>query len=405
MLISDLFEETYFAIFANKLRSGLTILGIVIGIGSVIGMISIGQGAAGSIESNIQAMGSNLITVMPGFQRTFSQVSAGRGTAQNLTMDDTKAIEGIANVKAVAPQLSRRYQVVSKGKNTNTQIMGTTPTYFSVRNLKIDQGSFITEQQVTSFAKVAVLGPTVRDDLFGENSNPIGQIIRISGINFKIIGVTQPKGGTAFASEDDMIFIPITTCQKFLAGANYVSTISVEAESPQVMTEVQTQITNLLLQRHNIVDPSMADFSVMSQQDMLGAATSMTNTMTVLLAAIAGISLIVGGIGIMNMMMTSVTERTREIGLRKAIGAKRADITFQFLTEAVMLTFIGGFFGIILGWVLAFGISTFGGITTKISLFSIILAFSVSVTIGIVFGYWPAQKAAKLNPIEALRYE
>jgi putative ABC transport system permease protein len=406
MLITDLFQETISAISANKLRSGLTILGIVIGIGSVIGMISIGQGAAGSIESNIQSMGSNLITVMPGFQRSFSQVAAGRGTAQNLTMDDAKAIEEeITNIKAVAPQLSRRYQVVSKGKNTNTQIMGTTPAYLSARNLKIDQGSFITEQQVTSFAKVAVLGPTVRDDLFGENSNPVGQTIRISGINFKVIGVTQPKGGTAFASEDDMIFIPISTCQKFLAGADYVSTISVEAESPQVMTEVQTQITNLLLQRHNITDPSMADFSVLSQQDILGAATSMTNTMTILLAAIAGISLIVGGIGIMNMMMTTVTERTREIGLRKAIGAKRSDISFQFLTEAVLLTFIGGFFGIVLGWILALGISAFGGITTKISLFSIILAFSVSALIGIIFGYWPAQKAAKLNPIEALHYE
>jgi len=407
MLITDLLQETSTALLSNKARSGLTILGIVIGIGSVIGMISIGQGAAGSIEANIQSMGSNLITIMPGFQRSFSQVSAGRGTAQSLTMDDVKAIEKeIANIKAVAPQLSRRYQVVSKGKNTNTQIMGTTPAYLSVRNLKIDQGSFITEQQVTSFAKVAVLGPTVRDDLFGENSNPIGQTIRISGINFKVIGFTQAKGGTAFASEDDMIFIPITTCQKFLAGANnYVSTIGVEAESPQVMTEVQTKITNLLLQRHNIADPSMADFSVLSQQDILGAATSMTNTMTIFLAAIAGISLLVGGIGIMNMMLTTVTERTREIGLRKAIGAKKKDISLQFLTEAVMLTFIGGIVGIFLGWLLSFGVTYFGGIITKISLMAILLAVGVSAGIGVIFGYYPARRAASLNPIEALRYE
>jgi len=406
MLITDLLQETSTALLSNKARSGLTILGIIIGIGSVIGMISIGQGTAGSIEANIQSMGSNLITIMPGFQRSFSQVSAGRGTAQSLTMDDVKAIEEeIANVKAVAPQLSRRYQVVSKGKNTNTQIMGTTPAYLSVRNLKIDEGSFITEQQVTSFAKVAVLGPTTRDDLFGENSNPVGQTIRISGINFKIIGVTQPKGGTAFASEDDMIFIPITTAQKFLAGADYVSTISVEAESPQVITDVQTEITNLLLQRHHIADSSMADFNVLSQQDILKAATSMTNTMTIFLAAIAGISLLVGGIGIMNMMLTTVTERIREIGLRKAIGAKKKDISMQFLAEAVMLTFLGGAAGVVLGWVLSILISRFAGIATSVSLTMILLAFGISAAIGIIFGYYPARRAASLNPIEALRYE
>jgi len=406
MLITDLLQETSTALLSNKARSGLTILGIIIGIGSVIGMISIGQGTAGSIEANIQSMGSNLITIMPGFQRSFSQVSAGRGTAQSLTMDDVKAIEEeIANVKAVAPQLSRRYQVVSKGKNTNTQIMGTTPAYLSVRNLKIDEGSFITEQQVTSFAKVAVLGPTTRDDLFGENSNPVGQTIRISGINFKIIGVTQPKGGTAFASEDDMIFIPITTAQKFLAGADYVSTISVEAESPQVITDVQTEITNLLLQRHHIADSSMADFNVLSQQDILKAATSMTNTMTIFLAAIAGISLLVGGIGIMNMMLTTVTERIREIGLRKAIGAKKKDISMQFLAEAVMLTFLGGAAGVVLGWVLSILISRFAGIATSVSLTTILLAFGISAAIGIIFGYYPARRAASLNPIEALRYE
>ena len=406
MLITDLFEETYFAISANKTRSGLTILGIVIGIGSVIAMISIGQGAAGSIESNIQAMGSNLITVSPGFQRTVSQVQAGRGTAQTLTMEDAKAIaEEVLFIQAVAPELSRRYQIVAKGKNTNTSVVGTNASYPSVKNIEIEQGSFISDQNVNSLSKVAVLGPTTRDDLFGEGLNPVGQAIRINGINFKVIGVTQSKGGTAFGSQDDMIFIPITTAQRFLAGSDYVSTISVQAESPQVMAQVQLAITSLLLQRHNVADPLLADFSVLSQQDILGAATSMTDTMTILLAAIAGISLIVGGIGIMNMMMTTVTERTREIGLRKAIGAKRLDISLQFLAEAVTLTFLGGIVGIILGSGLAYGITFFTDMATKISLFSIILAFSVSAGIGIGFGYWPAQKAAKLNPIEALRYE
>jgi len=406
MLITDLFEETYFAISANKTRSGLTILGIVIGIGSVIAMISIGQGATGSIETSIQSMGSNLITVMPGFQRTFTQVAAGRGSAQTLTIEDAEAItKEVPFVQAVAPELSRRYQVVAKGKNTNTQVVGTTASYPSVRNIEIDQGSFISEQNVRSQSKVAVLGPTTRDDLFGEGIIPIGETIRINGMNFKVIGVTKAKGGTGFGSQDDMIFIPITTAQRFLAGADYVSTISVQAESSQLMAQVQTGITNLLLQRHNIANPEMADFSVLNQQDILGAASSITNTMTILLAAIAGISLIVGGIGIMNMMMTTVTERTREIGLRKAIGAKRLDISLQFLAEAVMLTFLGGAIGILLGSGLAYGITFFTDMATKISLFSIILAFSVSAIIGIVFGYWPAQKAAQLNPIEALRYE
>ncbi len=406
MLITDLFEETYFAISANKTRSGLTILGIVIGIASVIAMISVGQGATGSIETSIQSMGSNLITVSPGFQRSFSQVSTGRGNAQTLTIDDSESIaKEIPFVRAVAPELSRRYQIVAKGKNTNTQVVGTTSSYPSIKNVEIGQGSFISEQNVNSQSKVAVLGPTTRDDLFGEGTTPMGETIRINGINFKVIGITKSKGGTGFGSQDDMIFIPITTAQKLLAGANYVSTINVQAESPQAMTQVQTEITNLLLQRHNIASVEMADFSVLSQEDILGAASSMTNTMTILLAAIAGISLIVGGIGIMNMMMTTVTERTREIGLRKAIGAKRLDISLQFLAEAMTLTFIGGVVGIILGSGIAYGITFFAGMATKISLFSIILAFSVSAIIGIVFGYWPAQKAAKLNPIEALRYE
>jgi putative ABC transport system permease protein len=408
MKTSDLFQETYFALLANKARSGLTILGIVIGIGSVIAMISIGQGAQTSIESSIQSIGSNLVMIMPSFQRGVGmQVSTGRGSAQTLTMEDADAIQQeIVLAKAVAPELSSRYQVTTKGKNTNTSVIGTTAAYSDVRNVEIAEGSFVSDQNEKSMSKVAVLGPTTRDDLFGENAaNVIGQTIRIKKIDFKVIGITKTKGGGGFGSQDDMIFIPLSTAQRFLAGSSYVSTISVEAIDQNSMAPIQEQITALLLARHNISNPQLADFSIMNQADIVASASSITDTLTILLGSIAGISLIVGGIGIMNMMLTTVTERTREIGLRKAIGAKKRDINLQFLSEAVMLTFLGGTFGIVLGWLLSLAVSQFGGINTKISLFSILLAFGVSAAIGIIFGYYPAKKASKLNPIEALRYE
>jgi len=410
MLITDLFEETYFAISANKARSGLTILGIVIGISSVIAMVSIGQGAQGSIQSNIESMGSNLVMVMPGSQRSFGYgVGTGRGAAKTLTQEDSNAIASeVTFIKDIAPALSARYQVVGKGVNTNTSVAGVTPSYTSVKNVEVDQGTFITDQSLSNLSKVAVLGPTTVADLFGEDADPsiaIGQTIRINGIQFTIIGVTKTKGGTGFNNQDDIIYIPLTTAQKFLAGSDYLSTINVQAVDSQSMTDVQNQITNLLLQRHNISDSTLADFSVMNQADLIASASSITQTLTILLGAIAGISLVVGGIGIMNMMLTTVTERTREIGLRKAIGAKRKDINLQFLAEAVMLTFIGGLAGVILGWIISFGISYFNITQTKVSLFSVLLAVGVSTAIGIVFGYYPARRAAGLNPIEALRYE
>ena len=408
MKFQDILEETYIALSANKIRSGLTVLGIVIGISSVIAMVSIGQGAQGSIEASIQSIGSNLIIVSPGQARGVgSQVSQGRGNARTLTQADADALTAqITSANAIAPELTGRYQVTTKGKNTNTSIVGTVPAYPSVRNIEIDEGSFITAGQVQSLAKVAVIGPTARDDLFGlDAGSVVGQTMRIKGMEFRIIGVTKSKGGSGFGSQDDMIFIPISSAQKFFAGDDYVTTISIQAPSPDTMTTIQEEVTALLMERHKISDPTMADFSVLNQSDLVSSASSITTTLTLLLSAIAGISLVVGGIGIMNMMLTTVTERTREIGLRKAIGAKRAGISMQFLTEAVVLTFVGGVGGVGLGWLIAYGFSSLGIIQTSISTASVLLAFGVSAGIGIVFGYYPAQRAARLNPIEALRYE
>jgi putative ABC transport system permease protein len=405
MLISDLIQETYSALVANKVRSLLTILGIVIGIGSVVAMISIGEGAKNNIEQSIQSIGSNLIMVYPGSQRGVgSQVRGGFGSAQTLTKDDADAIsEEIPNISYVAPEVSRRYQVTAKGTNTNVSVIGVTPEYSTVKNIEIDNGVFLSNQQIESLSKVAVIGPNSSSELFGEGSDPIGKKIRINRIDFTIIGITKAKGGTGFGSQDDIIYIPITTAQKFLTGANYVSTINIQVSDQRNMATVQTAITDLLLDRHNIYNSELADFSVFNQNDIVSAASSVTNTFTILLSAIASISLLVGGIGIMNMMLTNVAERTNEIGLRKSIGAKNKDINYQFLAESTILTIAGGILGIIFGWIASILMTYFAKIPTNISIFSILLSVGVSFIIGIVFGYYPASRAANLNPIEALR--
>ncbi len=407
MTIQDILEETYSSLSSNKVRSGLTMLGIVIGISSVIAMTAIGNGAQSSIQANIQSIGANLVNVTPGAQRgPGTQISSGRGSAKSLTLADAQAIEkNVTGIKGVAPEVSSRYQVTGKGTNTNTTVTGTVAVYTIVRNVEIEEGNFISDQNVSSGAKVAVIGPTVRDDLFGAGSSPLGQTIRIKQIQFKIIGITKSKGGAGFNNPDNVIFIPITTAQRYFSGDEYVTSISVSAESAETTTEVQSEITSLLLERHHIDDPALADFSTLNQADIIATVSSVTGTFTILLAAIAGISLLVGGIGIMNMMLTTVTERTREIGLRKAIGAKKRDISRQFLVEAVALTFIGGLFGIILGWLISFGVTKLGILQTEVSLGSVLLAFGVSAGIGIIFGYYPARSAARLNPIDALRHE
>lgn len=411
MTTRDLFEETVSALSGNKVRSGLTMLGIVIGIASVIAMVAIGNGAQSSIQSSIQSLGSNLVIVTPGAQRSpgGAGVSTGRGASRTLTIDDATAVASqVQNVSAVAEELSGRYQITAKGTNTNTTVDGVNSAYPAVRNVTIDQGSFITDTQVASIAKVAVLGPTTVTDLFGASavaSDAIGQEIRIKGTVFTVVGVTVAKGGSGFTNQDDMVYIPVTTAARYFAGASYLTTMDIQAASSDAMTQVQSDTTDLLLSRHHISDPTMADFSVLNQADIVATASSVTGTFTILLAAVAGISLVVGGIGIMNMMLTSVTERTREIGLRKAIGAAESDISNQFLMESLALTLIGGVTGILLGLAIAFGMTASGILTANVSLMSVLIAFGVSAAIGIIFGWYPARRAAKMNPIDALRYE
>jgi putative ABC transport system permease protein len=378
----DLLEETYAALTANKVRTGLTMLGIIIGISSVIAMVAIGNGAKATISSSIESIGSNLIIITPG-----------------------AIINGVQNISGVAMNVTARQQVTAKGTNTNTSIIGTTASYATVRNVTVQDGNFLSDSNISSSAKVAVIGPTTSTDLFGDGAEAVGQTIRIKGTDFKVIGVTAAKGGSGFTNADDTIYIPYTTAQHYLTGNEYLTEIDISAANSESTTQVQADATALLLSEHHISDPTAADFSVLNQSDIIATASSVTGTFTILLAAVAGISLLVGGIGIMNMMLTTVTERTREIGLRKAIGAKPKDISAQFLMESVALTVIGGLIGVLLGAGIAFAVTKLGIIQTQVSIGSVLLAFGVSAFIGIVFGWYPATRAAKMSPIEALRYE
>jgi putative ABC transport system permease protein len=407
MVLTDLIEETYISLISNKTRSILTILGIVIGIASVITMISIGQGSAKEIEDNIQSLGSNLLVVSPGSQKSIgTTVRGGFGSASTLVMGDAEAIESeIQSIEAVAPLISSRKQVVVKGQNTNTSIYGITESYQVVRDIEMELGVFINENYIKKISKVAVVGPTTRDTLFGENIDPIGQKIKIDGQEYTVIGVTKSKGSSGMNNSDDLIYIPITVAEHYMTGSESLSAIYIQIISEKEMEKAEEDVNNLLMQRHKIQDEESIDFSITNQAEIMETMTSVSQTMTILLGAIAGISLLVGGIGIMNMMLTTVTERTREIGLRKSLGATSFEISNQFLLESISLTFIGGIIGVFLGLLASYLVNKFGGTTTVVTITSIILACFVSTLIGIIFGYYPAKRAAKLNPIEALRYE
>jgi len=400
------------ALAANKLRSTLTMLGIVIGVSAVIALLAIGQGAQQAITREIQGIGSNVIVVFPG-AISHGGVRTALGTAPSLTLEDVQALADPANapdVAAVAPTLTRNAQVVYGGENLNTQVSGTTPSYSWIRNFRVARGRFVEEQDLDTLARVAVLGDATARTLF-RGADPLNQLIRIKGVPFRVVGVLEPKGGSSFfgGNQDDIIFIPITTAQVRLLGGRtasgrQVSAILASASSEARIYQAMEQITLTLRRRHKI-EGDQDDFTVLSQQDLLGAFNQVTTILTVFLAAIAGISLVVGGIGIMNIMLVSVTERTREIGIRKAVGAKRRDILMQFLIEAVLLSLVGGGVGILVGTGVARLVDSTGAIITVVSPESVLLAVGFSVAVGLFFGLYPAARASALNPIEALRYE
>jgi putative ABC transport system permease protein len=403
----ELFEESTLSLTVNKVRTGLAMLGVIIGIGSVIALIGLGQGSQKSVTDSIGSLGSNLVTVNPGGTNSGGVRGAG-GTASTLTLEDAQLLENsaqISTIAEVAPYVSQNSQLVTPGTNYNASVLGVTEEYFSVNNIELQTGTLISERQNIGLSRVAVLGPSVVTELFGEGVDPIGQKVRIEGQSFAVVGTTISKGGVGFNNPDENVFIPLNTAMKIVFGVDSLSGISVTVIDEDSSELAQNQINNVLLQSHRITNPDEADFRLFSQEDLLETVNEVTGTFTTLLSGIAAISLIVGGIGIMNIMLVTVTERTKEIGLRKALGATKQTIILQFLLEAILITVIGGLIGIVAGIVISYLLSLRMSQPFVVSFPSIALAFGVSVLIGLVFGLYPAKTAADLQPIEALRYE
>ncbi|MFA4854424.1 MAG: ABC transporter permease [Candidatus Omnitrophota bacterium] len=400
----DYLRQAIFAMLSHKMRSILSILGILIGVTSVIAMLALGQGAKEAIEKQLASLGSNLLIVMPGSSKVHG-VSLQAGTVTRFTFNDVAAVAKLGNeVSRVYASVTGRGQTVYGNKNWNTQVDGVGVNYVEMRAAEPVMGRFFTEEEVRMRGKVTLIGTTVARELFGDE-DPIGQTIKINLLNFKVIGILPPKGASTFRDQDDVAVMPVTTAMYRVFGKQYIDAIFVEASSPGAIDSAQELISKIIIKQHHLSKDEEDSFQIRNMSDIRKTLETTTKTMSLLLGVIAAISLLVGGIGIMNIMLVSVSERTREIGLRKAIGATNKDIMVQFLIEAMLMSFIGGVFGVLLGWGAATLITVFAGWTARVSLFSVILATSFSLAVGVVFGLWPAQKASLLDPIEALRYE
>jgi putative ABC transport system permease protein len=403
------FMTIWLGLSTHKLRSFLTVLGVVIGVASVITLMAIGRGTEAQILNNIQSLGANLITIRPGAAFSFGGVRSAIGGASTLTVEDAEAIAQLPDIAAVSPANSSSLQLNVNGQNTSAQVMGVNAEYFGINNLNIAEGALFTDSEYQSSAKLIVLGSNVATTLF-PNSDPIGQQIRMGSVIMRVVGVLQSKGASFF-STDDGTFIPLTAMQQTVAlrrtaqGGQIVSSVALTVNDQSNTQTVIDEITSLLRTRHHLSATADNDFNIQSVQEIASTLSQAIGSFTLLLGAIAAISLLVGGIGVMNIMLVSVLERTREIGIRKALGARQSDIWSQFLIEAALLTFIGGIIGVALGWTVAYIVARLGVLSTLVTPDIVILAVSVSVGIGLFFGFYPAWNASRLNPIEALRSE
>src|SRR5476651_1429504 len=406
MNIINLIRIAFLALLRNKLRAFLTMLGVIIGVGAVIAMVAIGQGSKESIQSQLSSMGSNMITVSAA-----SNINGGvriAGTSfQTLTEKDIKALQrGETNINSISPSVTSRGQAINGSLNWPTQIQGVSPDYLDIRKLTLKDGIPFTNEDVTNSAKVCLIGQTVINNIFPNGENPIGKVIRFGHIPFQIIGILNPKGQNAFGQDqDDIIIAPYTTIQKRILATIYYQNIYASAANEQVTDAAVKEMTGILRDSHRLTSSEDNDFTVRTQQELIATLSSTSGLLTILLTVVAGISLVIGGIGIMNIMYVSVTERTKEIGLRMSIGARGKDILMQFLMEAVIISITGGIIGVLLGFISTQIVTLTLGWPTIISESSVVLSFVVCAVTGIFFGYYPAQKASRLDPIEALRYE